>query len=145
MVGADVGHIVFGNPLFAKMVASDGAGTLRACVAMAADQTEITASREIVHDDRRTLTIETKRLPQGQLLVTAEDISARLAERVLSAERARTDQLTRLGNRLMFSERLQSDCGTVPSRDRPCGRAVARPRSLQGRQRCHGPCLGDAL
>jgi diguanylate cyclase (GGDEF)-like protein len=74
---------------------------------MAADQTEITASREIVHDDRRTFTIETKRLPQG-LLVTAEDISARLTEQVLSAEHARTDQLTRLGNRLMFSERLKA-------------------------------------
>ena len=74
---------------------------------MAADQTEITASREIVHDDRRTFTIEMKRLPQG-LLVTAEDISARLTEQVLSAEHARTDQLTRLGNRLMFSERLKA-------------------------------------
>jgi hypothetical protein len=98
VVGPD-GNIVFSNPLFAKMVESDGAGTLRACIAMAADQTEITASREIVHDDRRTFTIETKRLPQG-LLVTAEDISARLTEQVLSAEHARTDQLTRLGNRL---------------------------------------------
>jgi diguanylate cyclase (GGDEF)-like protein len=106
VVGAD-GNIVFSNPLFAKMVESDGAGTLRACIAMAADQTEITASREIVHDDRRTFTIETKRLPQG-LLVTAEDISARLTEQVLSAEHARTDQLTRLGNRLMFSERLKA-------------------------------------
>jgi diguanylate cyclase (GGDEF)-like protein len=107
LVGAD-GNIVFSNPLFAKIVESDGAGILRACIAMAADQTEITASREIVYDDRRTLTIETKRLPQGQLLVTAEDISARLTEQVLSAEHARTDQLTRLGNRLMFSERLKA-------------------------------------
>jgi len=107
LVGAD-GNIVFSNPLFAKIVESDGAGILRACIAMAADQTEITASREIVYDDRRTFTIETKRLPQGQLLVTAEDISARLTEQVLSAEHARTDQLTRLGNRLMFSERLKA-------------------------------------
>ena len=107
LVGAD-GTIVFSNPLFAKIVESDGAGIVRACIAMAADQTEITASREIVYDDRRTLTIETKRLPQGQLLVTAEDISARLTEQVLSAEHARTDQLTRLGNRLMFSERLKA-------------------------------------
>jgi len=106
VVGAD-GNIVFSNPFFAKMVESDGAGTLRACIVMAADQTEITASREIVHDDRRTFTIETKRLPQG-VLVTAEDISARLAEQVLSAEQARTDQLTRLGNRLMFRERLKA-------------------------------------
>ncbi len=107
LVGAD-GNIVFSNPLFAKIVESDGAGILRACIAMAADQTEITASREIVYDDRRTFTIETKRLPQGQLLVTAEDISARLTEQVLSAEHARTDQLTRLGNRLMFSEHLKA-------------------------------------
>ena len=107
LVGAD-GNIVFSNPLFAKIVESDGAGIVRACIAMAADQTEITASREIVYDDRRTFTIETKRLPQGQLLVTAEDISARLTEQVLSAEHARTDQLTRLGNRLMFSERLKA-------------------------------------
>jgi diguanylate cyclase (GGDEF)-like protein len=107
LVGAD-GTIVFSNPLFAKIVESDGAGIVRACIAMAADQTEITASREIVYDDRRTFTIETKRLPQGQLLVTAEDISARLTEQVLSAEHARTDQLTRLGNRLMFSERLKA-------------------------------------
>ena len=106
VVGAD-GHIVFSNPLFAELVASDGAGTLRACIAMAAGQTDITASREIVHDDRRTFTIDTKRLPQG-LLVTAEDISARLAEQVVSAEHARTDQLTRLGNRLMFGERLKA-------------------------------------
>jgi diguanylate cyclase (GGDEF)-like protein len=63
-------------------------------------------SCETAFNDGRTFRIETVNLRAG-LLVTAEDISKRVAELAQSAEQARTDPLTLLGNRLMFRERLR--------------------------------------
>ncbi len=65
-----------------------------------------TGSRETAFEDGRTFHIETVNLPEG-LLLTAEDISKVVAELARSAEQARTDPLTLLGNRLMFRERLR--------------------------------------
>jgi diguanylate cyclase (GGDEF)-like protein len=74
-------------------------------IGAAADRTDRTGLREITCRDGRSFGIEAVALAQG-LLVTAEDISERVAKQVRAAELARTDPLTLLGNRLMFCERL---------------------------------------
>jgi diguanylate cyclase (GGDEF)-like protein len=79
---------------------------LRNCIDPIAQGIDHAGLHEITFEDGRIFRIETSRLPQG-LLVTAEDISKRVAELTRSAEQARTDPLTLLGNRLMFRERLR--------------------------------------
>jgi diguanylate cyclase (GGDEF)-like protein len=79
---------------------------LRECIDPVARGIDHVGTCETAFDDGRTFRIETVKLPAG-LLVTAEDISNRVAELARSAEQARTDPLTLLGNRLMFRERLR--------------------------------------
>jgi diguanylate cyclase (GGDEF)-like protein len=98
------GHVLFENAAFGKLF-GDEAWAKELLDLTAADRTDRGGLREITRRDGRTFGIETVALPQG-LLVTAEDISERVAERVRAAELARTDPLTLLGNRLMFRERL---------------------------------------
>jgi diguanylate cyclase (GGDEF)-like protein len=60
---------------------------------------------QIIEYGDRKLNVRTVKLAQG-LLLTADDISERLAEQERIVEQARTDPLTQLGNRLMFRERV---------------------------------------
>jgi diguanylate cyclase (GGDEF)-like protein len=100
------GHILFENSTFSELFAGESwAGELLDPMSSVADGVHRAAPREIRHRDGRIFGVEMIRVPQG-LLVTAEDISGRVAEKARAAELARTDPITSLGNRLMFRERL---------------------------------------
>jgi diguanylate cyclase (GGDEF)-like protein len=100
------GHILFENSTFSELSAGESwAGELLDSISSVADGIHRFGSREIRHQDGRIFSVEMVRVPQG-LLVTAEDISGRVAEKARAAELARTDPITSLGNRLMFRERL---------------------------------------
>ena len=101
------GRILFENSTFSELFAGEAwAAELLASISPAADGVDRAGPREIRRRDGRIFSVEIVRIPQG-LLVTAEDISKRVAELARSAEQARTDPLTLLGNRLMFRERLR--------------------------------------
>jgi diguanylate cyclase (GGDEF)-like protein len=107
------GRVLLENPRFGELFGSDaGSAELRDCMGPAAAWTERTWRCEIARRDGRVFSIETVRLPQG-LLVTAEDISERLAEKTRAAELARIDPVTFLGNRPMFRERLTELLATL--------------------------------
>jgi diguanylate cyclase (GGDEF)-like protein len=100
-------RILYKNRAFHELFGgSELPAQLRECIDPVAPGIDQVGSRETVFDDGRTFCIETVNLPAG-LLVTAEDISKRVAELARSAELARTDPLTLLGNHLMFRERLR--------------------------------------
>jgi diguanylate cyclase (GGDEF)-like protein len=100
------GHILFENSTFSELFAGESwAGELLDSISSVADGIHRFGSREIRHQDGRIFSVEMVRVPQG-LLVTAEDISGRVAEKARAAELARTDPITSLGNRLMFREQL---------------------------------------
>ena len=100
------GLVLFENAAFGRLFGDEPrAVELLELIGAAADRTDRTGLREITCRDGRSFGIVTVALAQG-LLVTAEDISERVAEQVRAAELARTDPLTLLGNRLMFCERL---------------------------------------
>ena len=99
------GQVLFQNAAFGKLFGDEAWATeLPDLIGPAADRTDRIGLREITRRGR-TFRIETSALPQG-LLVTAEDVSERVAEQARAAALARTDPLTLLGNRLMFRERL---------------------------------------
>jgi len=98
-------RVLFSNPRFGALFAGETvAVALAECIGLASDG-DGTAARKMTLCDGRTLSIETVRLPQG-LLVTAEDVSERVAESGRAAEQACTDPLTLLSNRSMFCERV---------------------------------------
>ncbi|MDB5576173.1 MAG: diguanylate cyclase/phosphodiesterase [Bradyrhizobium sp.] len=100
------GHILFENSTFSELFAGESwAGKLLDPMSSVADGVYRAAPREIRHRDGRIFDVKMVRVPQG-LLVTAEDISGRVAEKARAAELTRTDPITSLGNRLMFRERL---------------------------------------
>ena len=100
------GRILFENSTFSELFAGEAwAAELLASISPAADGVDRAGPREIRRRDGRIFGVEIVRIPQG-LLVTAEDISGRIAEKVRARELARTDPITSLGNRLMFRERL---------------------------------------
>ena len=97
------GRILLRNPLFIELFGAEKWPTeLDDCIDPDADRSE---PLEIALCNGRTYGIETICIPQG-VLVTAEDLSAQVAQRARAAEQARLDPLTFLGNRLMFRERL---------------------------------------
>jgi diguanylate cyclase (GGDEF)-like protein len=100
------GQILFENSTFSELFAGEPwAGELLDPMNSVADGVHRAAPREIRHRDGRIFGVEMIRVPQG-FLVTAEDISERVAEKARAAELARTDPITSLGNRLMFREHL---------------------------------------
>jgi diguanylate cyclase (GGDEF)-like protein len=101
------GQVLFENAAFGKLFGAEAWTTeFLDCIGPVADRPNRPAPpREITRRDGRIFSVETTALPQG-LVVTAEDISERVAEQVRAAELARTDPLTLLGNRLMFRESL---------------------------------------
>jgi diguanylate cyclase (GGDEF)-like protein len=105
VIGAG-GHILFENSTFSELFAGESwTAELLDPMSSVADGVHRAAPREIRHRDGRIFDVEIVRVPQG-LLVTAADISGRVAEKAHAAELARTDPITSLGNRLMFRERL---------------------------------------
>jgi len=101
------GGILYKNRVFDELFGgSELPAQLREFIDPVAQGIDHAGSRETTFDDGRTFRFETVNLPEG-LLVIAEDISKRVAELAGSAEQARTDPLTLLGNRLMFRERLR--------------------------------------
>ena len=105
VVGAG-NRILYKNRAFEALFGGEMLAQLRNYLDTRAQGIDRTGSREHTFDDGRTFRIETLGLPQG-LLMTAEDISDRVAELARAAELARTDPLTLLGNRVMFRERLR--------------------------------------
>src|SRR5450755_2150161 len=100
------GRILFENSTFSELFAGEAwVAELLASISPAADGVDRAEPREIRRRDGRIFSVEIVRIPQG-LLVTAEDISGRIAEKVRARALARTDPITSLGNRLMFRERL---------------------------------------
>lgn len=105
IVGAR-GDLRLTNEAFAKLFGDSGnAALLLAGVNAEAARARQRVVRELALPDGRMLVIETTPLGQGWLL-TATDASERLQKRAREALRARIDDLTELGNRLMFQERL---------------------------------------
>jgi diguanylate cyclase (GGDEF)-like protein len=116
------GRILFENSTFSQLFAGEAwASELLDWISAAMDGVDRTRPREISRRDGRIFSVETVRVPQG-LLVTAEDISGRVAEKARVAETARTDPITSLGNRLMFRERLAALLATLDHP--PSGAAV---------------------
>jgi hypothetical protein len=86
--------ILYKNRAFDELFGgSELPAQLRDCVDPIAQGIDHAGLHEITFEDGRIFRIETVSLPQG-LLVTAEDISKRVAELARSAEHARTDPLT---------------------------------------------------
>jgi diguanylate cyclase (GGDEF)-like protein len=111
MIGPE-SRILYKNRAFDAVFGGEMLAQLRNRLDTVAQGIDRTGSHEYAFDDGRTFRIETLGLPQG-LLITAEDISERVAELARSAELARTDPLTLLGNRVMFRERLREVVGNL--------------------------------
>jgi diguanylate cyclase (GGDEF)-like protein len=100
------GNVLFANSTFSELFAGESwARELLDPMNSVANGVHHAGPPEIHHPDGRIFGVKMQRVPQG-LLVTAEDISGRVAEKARAAELARTDPITSLGNRLMFRERL---------------------------------------
>jgi diguanylate cyclase (GGDEF)-like protein len=100
------GHILFENSIFSELFGAESwTAEILDAIRPAANGVNRAGPREIHRRDGRILNVETVRVPQG-LLVTAEHISGRLADKARVAELARTDPTTSLGNRMVFRERL---------------------------------------
>jgi diguanylate cyclase (GGDEF)-like protein len=139
------GHVLFENAAFGKLFGDEAwAMELLDLIGPAADQTDRTGLREITRRDGRTFGIETVALPQG-LLVTAEDISERVAEQVRAAELARTDPLTLLGNRLMFRERLTELLANLDERTKAAAVLTVDLDRFKTINDSLGASVGDAL
>ncbi len=105
-------RVLYKNRAFDAVFGGAMLAQLRNCLDTAVQGFDRGGSREYAFDDGRTFRIETLGLPQG-LLISAEDISGRVTELARSAELARTDPLTLLGNRVMFRERLREVIGDL--------------------------------
>ena len=107
------GRILLENSTFSELFGGEAwAVELLGSIRRAADGVDRTGPRNVHHQDGRIFSVETVRVPQG-LLVAAEDVSGRVAEKARTAETARTDVITSLGNRLMFRERLTAILTTL--------------------------------
>jgi diguanylate cyclase (GGDEF)-like protein len=139
------GRILFENSTFSQLFAGEAwAAELLDWISAAMDGVDRTRPREISRRDGRIFSVETVRVPQG-LLVTAEDISGRVAEKARAAETARTDPITSLGNRLMFRERLAALLATL---DHPPSAAAVLIFDLDRFKAINdslGASVGDAL
>jgi diguanylate cyclase (GGDEF)-like protein len=105
IVQAD-GRLLLTNNAFTELFNREDAAAALVRVNAEAGRTRIKVTREIALPDGRTIGFETLPLREGWL-VSAADMTDTLARRAREAVQARTDELTKLGNRLMFHERLQ--------------------------------------
>ncbi len=139
------GRILLENSTFRELLAGEAWATeLLDSICHAAYEVDRTGPYEIRYRDGRIFSVETVRIPQG-LLVTAEDISGRVAENARAAELARTDPITSLGNRLMFRERLAALLTTL---DHPASVAAVLIFDLDRFKAINdalGATVGDAL
>jgi diguanylate cyclase (GGDEF)-like protein len=139
------GHIIFENSAFSALCAGEAfTAELLDSINPAADGVERTSPHEIRCRDGRTFSVATVRVPHG-LLLTAEDITGRVAEKARAADLARTDPITSLGNRLMFRERLAATLATL---DRMASAAAVLIFDLDRFKAINdslGASVGDAL
>jgi predicted signal transduction protein with EAL and GGDEF domain len=143
VVGAEY-RMLYKNRAFDALFGSEMLAQLRNCLDTVAQGIDRAGSREYAFDDGRTFRIETLGLPQG-LLITAEDISERVAELARSAELARTDPLTLLGNRVMFRERLREVIGDLdPAKETAAVLSIDLDR-FKAINDSLGHSVGDAL
>ena len=139
------GRILLENSTFSKLFTGEvWAVELLGSICHAADGVDRTGPRDVHHRDGRIFSVETVRIPQG-LLVAAEDVSGRVAEKARTAEMARTDAITSLGNRLMFRERLTAILTTL---DHPASAAAVLIFDMDRFKAINdtlGASVGDAL
>ena len=139
------GRILLENSTFSELFTGEvWAVELLGSICRAADAVERTGPRDVHHRDGRIFSVETVRIPQG-LLVAAEDVSGRVAEKARTAEMARTDAITSLGNRLMFRERLTAILTTL---DHPASAAAVLIFDMDRFKAINdtlGASVGDAL
>ncbi|BAR98578.1 diguanylate cyclase/phosphodiesterase with PAS/PAC sensor [Blastochloris viridis] len=105
------GGIRLANPRFASLFADASA----AMALRAALQATAGGTCEVALDDGRVLRVQAAALAHD-LLVTAEDVSDRVAAHARAAADARVDAVTGLGNGLLFKERLTA-LASVPERE----------------------------
>ncbi|HYN37982.1 MAG TPA: EAL domain-containing protein, partial [Rhodospirillales bacterium] len=99
------GRVLLGNPIFRKLFDGDHAAALLDRIDSDAPSDDPDGERNILFPNGRTFRIKKVALEQGWF-VSAADITDRLSRIEREAEMARTDHLTKLGNRLLFRERL---------------------------------------
>ena len=100
--------------------------------------------RELETPDGRTIGFETLPLPEGWL-VSAADMTETLARRARDAMQARTDDLTKLGNRLMFHERLQDVLADREAARTPAAVLAVDLGRFKALNESLGRNIGDAL
>jgi diguanylate cyclase (GGDEF)-like protein len=139
------GRILFENSTFSELFAGEAwVAELLASISPAADGVDRAGPREICRRDGRIFSVEIVRIPQG-LLVTAEDISGRVAEKLRATELARTDPITSLGNRLMFRERLTALLATPDQEASAAAVLILDLDRFKAINDSLGASVGDAL
>jgi diguanylate cyclase (GGDEF)-like protein len=143
IVGPD-GALRLTNDAFAELFG----GNDHAVAALAAINAEAARSaarvvQEVALPNGRTIGFETLPLEQGWLL-SAFDVTGRQQRRAREAELARTDDLTQLGNRLMFRERL-AGLLAEPRKDPPPAVLTVDLGRFKALNETLGRKVGDAL
>ena len=143
IVQAD-GQLLLTNKAFTELFGSNDAAEALARINADARRTRLKVVREVEFPNGRMIGFETLPLGQGWL-VTAADITDRLASRVREAVQARTDQLTKLGNRLMFHERLQDVLAERDTAENPAAVLAVDLGRFKALNESLGRNIGDAL
>jgi diguanylate cyclase (GGDEF)-like protein len=143
IVQAD-GQLLLTNKAFTELFGRDDAAEALARINAEARRTRLKVIREVEFPNGRTIGFETLPLQQGWL-VSAADITDRLAMRAREAVQARTDQLTKLGNRLMFHERLQDVLAEREAAENPAAMLAVDLGRFKALNESLGRNIGDAL
>uniref|UniRef100_Q07V94 Diguanylate cyclase/phosphodiesterase n=1 Tax=Rhodopseudomonas palustris (strain BisA53) TaxID=316055 RepID=Q07V94_RHOP5 len=143
IVQAD-GRLLLTNNAFTELFKGEDAAAALLRVNAEAGRTRLKVTREAKLPDGRTLGFETLPLPEGWL-VSAADMTATLARRAREAMQARTDDLTQLGNRLMFQERLQDVLADRGAATNPAAVLAVDLGRFKALNESLGRKIGDAL
>jgi diguanylate cyclase (GGDEF)-like protein len=143
IVGAD-GELLLTNNAFSELLDHGDEAAMLAQINAEAGRTGCKIIRELETPGGRTIGFETLPLPEGWL-VSAADITDTLARRAREALQARTDDLTKLGNRLMFHERLQDVLADREAASTPAAVLAVDLGRFKALNESLGRNIGDAL